>query len=148
MYNLRKLNRALKKTRETYDKKRNSLVAKKAPSDEYHILASEEHDEIEDIEKAIEFTISENLRREARSLDVELPAFPASGLWFDDAEREQIWLRPEGRELVRKRIYEEKARQFEIKTLWLTRFWLPLLAALVGIIGAATGLIAVWHHGK
>jgi len=33
---------------------------------------------------------------------------------------------------------KEKARRFEVKTLWITKFWLPLLAALVGIIGGAS----------
>jgi len=49
---------------------------------------------------------------------------------------------------LRKLVDAEKARRFEIKTLWVTKFWLPLLAALVGIIGALTGLAAVLQHKK
>jgi hypothetical protein len=57
-------------------------------------------------------------------------------------------LTPNGRYQARKLIDAEKARRFEVRTLWVTKFWLPLLTALVGLIGAATGFIAVWRHGK
>ena len=53
-----------------------------------------------------------------------------------------------GRAHIRKLIDEEKARRFEVKTLWVTKFWVPLLAALIGIIGALTGLVAVLQHKK
>jgi hypothetical protein len=45
-------------------------------------------------------------------------------------------------------IGEEKARRFEVKTLWVTKFWIPLLAASIGIIGALTGFFAVLQHKK
>ena len=56
------------------------------------------------------------------------------------------WLSAQGRGHVRKLIDEEKARRFEAKTRWVTKFIVPLLAPLVGIIGALTGLIAVLRH--
>jgi len=43
---------------------------------------------------------------------------------------------------------DEKARRLKGRTRWVTTLILPLLAGLVGIIGALTGLIAVWQHGK
>ncbi len=55
---------------------------------------------------------------------------------------------PRARSHLRKMIDEEKARRFEVKTLWVTKLILPLLAALIGIIGALTGLVAVLHHQK
>ena len=53
-----------------------------------------------------------------------------------------------GRAKVRSLVDAERSRRFEAKTLWLTKFWLPLLAALVGIIGALTGFVAVLQHKK
>jgi hypothetical protein len=43
---------------------------------------------------------------------------------------------------------QEKARRFEVKTLWVTKIILPLAGVLVGIIGALTGLVAVFQHWK
>jgi hypothetical protein len=56
-------------------------------------------------------------------------------MWTSDPEIRR-WFSAKGRTNLRKLIDEEKARRFEVKTLWVTKFWLPLLAALVGIIGA------------
>jgi hypothetical protein len=53
-----------------------------------------------------------------------------------------------GRAHIRKLIDQEKARRFEVKTVWVTKFWVPLLAALIGIVGALTGLVAVLQHKK
>jgi hypothetical protein len=91
------------------------------------------------------------LHREAFRLDLEVPPFTDAHVWnqvtTSDGEKE-TYLTSYGRHEVRKLIDAEKARRFEVKTLWVTKFWLPLLAALIGIIGAATGLVAVLQHKK
>jgi hypothetical protein len=57
-------------------------------------------------------------------------------------------LTPNGRYQARKLIDAEKARRFEVRTLWVTKIILPLAGVLVGIIGALTGLVAVLQHKK
>ena len=102
---------------------------------------------------AIDFQIdsfrSNELVRQALELDIEVP--------FDDPkcwrEREFFgvkfhMLTPHGRSVLRPKIDAEKARRFEVKTLLVAKFWLPLLAAVVGILGALTGLVAVLQHKK
>jgi hypothetical protein len=83
-------------------------------------------------------------------LDLEQPPTSDSKIWMtDDVNGERvILLTHHGRALARRAVDAERARRFEVKTLWVTKFWLPLLAALVGIIGALTGLVAVLQHKK
>ena len=97
-------------------------------------------------EAAIEAYIGFCLLSEAQALDVDIPLLSDPGMWNSDEQNGTAWFTPKGRTYVRKLVDEEKARRFEVKTLWVTKFWLPLLAALVGIIGALTGLVAVIRH--
>jgi hypothetical protein len=145
MFEVWRLNRALRKTQRSFERDREKLRSKKAPRDEFMALDADEYHQVNDIEQAIDFTASQSLLHVARSLDVEVPPIRNSQMWIDDGETGKVWLSPAGRAHVRKLIYEEKARSFEAKTLWLTKFWLPLLAVAVGIIGALTGLFAVLH---
>jgi hypothetical protein len=146
MFEIWKLNRALKKAHDTYHKKRKVLAESDSTTpDDYAELEADDYYHVQDIEKAIECELSDRLCREARSLDVELPAFKESGLWLHDGEIGRTWLKPEGREHLRTRIYNEKARKFEVKTLWATKLIIPLASLLIGIIGALTGLFAVLH---
>jgi hypothetical protein len=89
------------------------------------------------------------LSQEAKRYDLELPL--GEGDWTEGEVLKNTparYLSPTGRLTLRRLIDAEKARRFEVRTLWVTKFWLPLLTALVGLIGAATGFIAVWRHGK
>jgi hypothetical protein len=93
--------------------------------------------------------LSVSLLTEADDLDLELPPRSDSKIWQPDVNGEPITLLTiRGRAQVRTLIDAEKARRFEVKTLWVTKFWLPLLAALVGVIGALTGLVAVLGHKR
>jgi len=99
------------------------------------------YDEVED---QIETLASNRLWRQARALDVEMPAFTDKEMWVNKTMR--FYLTPKGRTYVRKLIDAEKTRRFEVKTLWVTKLILPILAGLVGIIGALTGLFAILHR--
>jgi hypothetical protein len=77
----------------------------------------------------------------ADKLDVELP----------DEHEPDVWILPpsigtvlttKGRALVRQRIYEEQTRRFELRVKWL-KILAPVIAALAGLVGTITGLIAV-----
>jgi hypothetical protein len=63
-------------------------------------------------------------------------------------ENKEKYLTPKGVRYLESLIDAEKTRRFEAKTLWVTKFWLPLVASLVAIIGALTGLVAVLQHRK
>ena len=87
------------------------------------------------------------IRQDTQELDIALTSIEEKEMWHHDPDG-GVFLTSRGRLHLRKLVDAEKARRFEIKTLWVTKFWLPLLAALVGIIGALTGLAAVLQHKK
>jgi len=89
------------------------------------------------------------LERTARKLEVDISQTSFPDYWEDDdGDHPRYSLSTKGRFNARKLIDEEKARRFEVKTLWVTKLIVPLLAALVGILGALTGLVAVLRHTK
>lgn len=139
------MNRALRNTQRSFEKDREKLRKKKARSEEFLSLDSEEWFQVQDIEKAIDFTISQRLSHEARALDIEQPPYYDKTMWVDDRDVGKVWLSGKGRAYLRAQIHEQKAKHFESNTLWVTRFWLPLITSLIGVIGALTGLIAVFH---
>jgi len=47
------------------------------------------------------------------------------------------------REKLRRRIDEEKTRRREVKAWWWKTIIAPVITAIIGLIGAATGLVAV-----
>jgi hypothetical protein len=85
---------------------------------------------------------SDSLLHKCASLDIEPPDRMNQEYWASDPGV----LSPKGRLYVRQFFDAEKARRFEVKTLWVTKIILPLAAILVGIIGALTGLFAVLRH--
>jgi hypothetical protein len=104
--------------------------------------------EYKDAKRNMERELSMSLLTEADELDIELPPNTDHEIWSAGQMKEDAitLLTTRGRSKIRALIDAEKARRFEVKTLWVTKFWLPLLAALVGIIGALTGLVAVLRH--
>jgi hypothetical protein len=119
------------------------------PDNPNYAAFKKESVQIDGINFQIESFRSNQLLHEAGRLDVSVP-FEDPECWWD-MQFSGVTLRilsPDGRFVLRSKIDAEKARRFEVKTLWVTKFWLPLLAALVGIIGALTGLFAVLQHKK
>jgi hypothetical protein len=96
----------------------------------------------------IERRIGVSLCDEATNLDIEVPPKSDLEVWQPSDDGIPFRMSTRGRAHLRTLIAAEKARRFEVKTLWITKFWLPLLAALVGIIGALTGLAAVLQHKR
>jgi hypothetical protein len=103
--------------------------------------------ELEIRDEEIEFEISRSILLEAKDLDVDIPDPHDKESWILSSF-EVPYLTTTARSRLRKLIDEEKTRRFEAKTRWVTKFVLPLMAALVGIIGALTGLVAVLQHKK
>jgi hypothetical protein len=144
MFKLSRLRYKRSRALAALDRKKKILEDKNASLSEIQRLIEVGFVEINELDEEIAHIVGLRLSREAISLDLEVP---------DD---EETWEKGEkhagftakGRAQVRKVIDAEKARRFEVKTLWITKFWLPLFAALIGIIGALTGLVAVLQHKK
>jgi hypothetical protein len=99
------------------------------------------------IDERLSRFLDAKIRQEAQELDIEFPPLEDEGMWNRD-EDQSLVLKFRGRAYLRERIDKEKTRRFEAKTLWVTKIILPLAGVLVGLIGAATGFIAVWRHTK
>lgn len=134
--------------RRAFAKDVKAVEERKGSHDEFNQVYADYHYDLEQAEQVIDEEVGTRLFNEARSLDVEIPGPSANEMWMRGDDGSSRWFSPKGRAHVRKLIDEEKSRRFEVKTLWVTKFWLPLLAALVGIIGALTGLVAVLEHKK
>jgi hypothetical protein len=120
-------------------------------AEERVVSGKEEHDDSADskmfeVLKLYEHIVTVRLAREARSLDVEMPGRDQIDFWVEDTVNQMNWLSAKGRTHVRKLVDEEKTRRFDVKTRWVTKLIIPLLAALIGVIGAITGLVAVLRH--
>jgi hypothetical protein len=94
-------------------------------------------------EKEFEIEAYESVRvvDVADRFDVELPAPDEADCWILEPPKGKL-LSSKGRSIVRKRIHEEKSRRFELKARWI-QILTPILAALAGVVGTVTGLVAV-----
>lgn len=146
MFELWKLNRELHATRKSFAKDRKNLVRRNAPRDEFLALDANEYFLITVIETGVDVVVGGRLLDEARALDVETPPRSDKEMWVEGGAINESFFTPKGRAHVRRLIDEEKERRFNVKTLWLTKLIIPLASLLIGILGALTGLVAVWRH--
>jgi hypothetical protein len=148
MFKLWKLKRRRDKLQRAYDKDRAALVARKADREELDAHDSEESHFMDEEYDAIEIFQSDKLLEQGTKYDVRMPSRTDPEYWVLATPFDRAYLTSAGRNQVRRLIDEEKTRRFEAKTLWVTKIILPLAGVLVGLIGAATGFIAVWRHAK
>jgi hypothetical protein len=145
MFELWKLKRDRKKSVADYELE---LISLRKSGASRETIAEKEHDAWVDsiyLDQIIDMLVSRRLIDEAVELDVSIPDSNNAAMWARN-EGGRIWLSSEGRALLRRSIDEEKSRRFEVKTLWVVKFIVPVASILVGLIGALTGLIAVWHR--
>lgn len=84
---------------------------------------------------------------EARKFGIELPPITDVDSWIGlDGAYGLPFLSPTGWLKMRRAIDEEKVRRREVKAWWWKAVILPVLTALIGLVGAATGLVAVLHR--
>ncbi len=107
---------------------------------EWKQMMERHHREHEEFVKEWESELGIKIASEAFTYDVPIPEGPA----FRNPSGKHWDLTKEGRVALRKLITEEKKLRFEDDTRWVTGIVLPVLASLVGIIGAITGLVAVY----
>jgi hypothetical protein len=127
---------------------RDSMAARKTSDNQMVLtIAADSYLECEHIDERITRFLDAEIRQEAQELDIAFPPIEQAEMWHHDADQ-SLLLTFRGRSYLRERIDKEKMRRFEVKTLWVTKFWIPLLAASIGIIGALTGMFAVLQHKK
>jgi len=126
-------------------------------------LTSDHWSDMRRIDGLIDQEVSNRMLREAIDLDLEVPNPKVESrnlttnatvmshnfeYYHGEMNTPFIWLTSKGRLEVRRNIDAEKARRFEVKMLWVTKFWLPILAALTGLGGVAIGIISLLRHAK
>lgn len=142
MFDLWTLRRNRRKVSRAYERDRRKLrKTKTANSDELDRLDHSEWSDLRAEDDGINAFLSDQLWEEAREYDIQIPS--GEDVWEDSQFGDRKYLSMRVRSELRRLIDEEKSRRFAAKTLWITKFWIPLLAALIGIIGAITGLVAV-----
>lgn len=87
---------------------------------------------------------------EANELDVDLPSPGEKGTWLgiNGVAGDVPRLSSKGKLLLRRAVDEEKMRRREVAAWWWKTVVIPGITALIGLVGALTGLVAVLHHGK
>ncbi|SRR5258708_2221601 len=113
-------------------------------------IAAEAYYACNHVDQRIDWILDQRIRQKAQELDIAMPLVTQNEMW-QRGEDQSLYLSPQGRFYLRKLIDEEKARRFEVWAKWvklLTPIILGFLTALVGIIGAITGLVAVLRHTK
>jgi len=108
------------------------------------LLDYEEDEMLRERQQKVDFLESLRVTQVADALDVELPGEQERSYWSFLPSEGGV-LNSKGRALVRERIHEEKKRNFEQKAKWV-QLMMPFLAAIAGVIGTITGLVAVLHH--
>jgi hypothetical protein len=84
---------------------------------------------------------------EARKFNIDLPSIEEKEAWIGlDLAFGLPFLSNKGKLMTRRAIDEEKIRRREVAAWWWKTVIIPTLAALTGVIGALTGLVAVLHH--
>ena len=148
MFEVWNLKRSRRNVITEFRKERAALGKSDPPQEKVYALDAREYWQVSELERTMDQEASLRLLDIARDLDILIPTLESEGIWVQDPNTGRIWLSSQGRFAVRKLVDDEKARRLEGRTRWITTLILPLLAGLVGIIGALTGLIAVWQHGK
>jgi hypothetical protein len=148
MFEIWRLKRRRAALQKAFQEDRETLEKEKAPREKLYELDSQEYFEVREIEVELDMEQSRQLVDEARALDADIPKPSDGETWISDDNIGRIWLSSKWRATVRKAVDEEKARRFEVRTRWVTKLIIPLLAGLIGIIGAMTGLVAVLQHKK
>ena len=94
-------------------------------------------------ENEISMVRSRRLLDEADAYDVAVPNHARTWEHDEDSNAPDgpYWLSSDGRAHVRKLISEEKKRRFEEKTQWVIKVIVPIIVALAGVLGAATGFV-------
>jgi len=136
-WKLRKLHRLRSKTVGTYKRLQEKARKEKKPREDIQSLISEEMFEVDMIDDEIETLESRYLIESARQLVLPIPAFDKdSDTWDESKITRRFRLSKKAMVEIRSLVRKERKERREGMMLWL--------AALIGLIGALSGLLAVW----
>lgn len=141
-WKLWKWQRSRRKLVEAYQADYRKAVKSKLGNDALHDLKDAERWEVSLRNEEIETLTSDYLCEQASILQVPLPAWKSEdeqdGSWERTYQLQNWVLTRKGMAEVRAAIREEKAARHEVFLSWVT--------PLIGLIGALTGLIAIWKN--
>ena len=136
-WKLSKLHRLKSKTVGTYKRLQEKARKEKKPREDIQSLISEEIFEVDMIDDEIEKLESRYLIESARQLVLPIPDFDMdSDTWKESKITRRVRLSKKAMVDMRSLVRKERKERREGIMLWL--------AALIGIIGALSGLLAVW----
>ncbi len=136
-WELSKLHRQRSKTVDTFRRLQEKARKEKKPREDIQSLISEEIFEVDMIDDDIETLESGYLIESARQLVLPIPDFDIdNGTWKESKFTRRFRLSKKAMVDMRSSVRKERKERREGMMLWL--------AALIGIIGALSGLLAVW----
>ena len=94
----------------------------------------------------INVLVTNRLREEAERLGIPTPPLSDEESWEYGCKKDVVFLGVRAQSQLRGEIRKERRERFEAKTLWIIRIFLPLIGLLIGLIGAITGVVAVWRR--
>jgi len=136
-WKLRKLHRSRAKTVEAYKRLQDNARKENKAQDELESLVHEEMFEIDMIDDDIESLESRFLIESARKLILPIPEFKTDGdAWVESRITGRYRLSKNAMTEVRTVVRKERKERREGMIMWLV--------ALTGLVGALSGLLAVW----
>lgn len=136
-WKLRKLHRLRSKTVDAYKRLQEKAREEKKPREDIESLINEELFEVDIIDDEIDTLESRYLIESARQLVLPLPDFKKdSDIWEESKITGRFRLSKKAMVDIRSLVRKERKERREGIMFWL--------AALTGIIGALSGLLAVW----
>ena len=136
-WELRKLQRGRAKVRLAYKQEKEQAKTDKKPRDEIAMIDHMAWSEEELVDDEIESLESRYLIESAERLILPIPTFSKdSDAWRQSSQLGLYLLTRQGMATLRSTIRAERKERREAKMIWI--------AAITGILGVLTGLIAVW----
>jgi hypothetical protein len=148
-YRLWQLKRDWRKSQRAFAKRFEALEKDKSPNPYAGAeLQAEEHYDDEMFAEAIETARSRYLLDQAIELDIEV-VYPSDDneLWKWNDNAEHHILNRKGRDLMQDLINKKKDKNSEDWARF-SKIFVPIIAAIAGLIGTITGLVAVLQHKK
>jgi hypothetical protein len=143
MFKVWRLRHERDKSYEKYERKIEALRKQKVSSSDIASVSFEQWVDGKFYDNQIFFLLSRRLLDQADRYDIAIP--DGDGIWERDSDSNDpngpAWLSSKARAQVRNLISEEKKRRFNEKTQWVIKVILPLVVALAGLVGAATGFV-------
>jgi hypothetical protein len=134
----RQANRKLNQTDQLYARHLRD-AEKKGDRDEIDSLHAEWRSDRELEQDEVDRLTTRRWERRATYHRIPIPPHGHAPYWEQGARGYRLTV--EGIDFIENRIYEKRKRRWE--------FWfqfVPVIAAVAGLIGTLTGLVAVWHH--